>query len=133
IARSAGRFATQTAVEFSDRAWSYADLDAAVTAVAREFLALGAAKGDRIAAYGKNSDLYLILFLACARAGLIHVPVNFQLTGDELDYILANSGAEIVFADDDLIEAVNATPSGAAGRGRPGRCPRSRGWSGTRG
>ncbi|RAF72878.1 hypothetical protein DN546_32290, partial [Burkholderia multivorans] len=34
IARSAGRFATQTAVEFSDRAWSYADLDAAVTAVA---------------------------------------------------------------------------------------------------
>lgn len=118
IARSAGRFATQTAVEFSDRAWSYADLDAAVTAVAREFLALGAAKGDRIAAYGKNSDLYLILFLACARAGLIHVPVNFQLTGDELDYILANSGAEIVFADDDLIEAVNATPSGAAGQVR---------------
>ncbi|MBR7504316.1 hypothetical protein KCW65_30000, partial [Mycobacterium tuberculosis] len=48
----------------------------------------------------------------------IHVPVNFQLTGDELDYILANSGAEIVFADDDLIEAVNATPTGAAAQVR---------------
>lgn len=113
VRRSAGRFGDDTAVEFGDRTWSYRSLDAAVTAVARELVGLGAQKGDRIAAYGKNSDLYLLLYLGCARAGLIHVPVNFQLKNDELDYILDNSGAKFVFADTDLLPAVSATRSGA--------------------
>ncbi len=86
--------------------------------MARHLRELGAVKGDRIAAYGKNSDLFALLYLACARAGLIHVPVNFQLKGDELDYILGNSGAEVVFADDDLIDAVTATDNGAAAQVR---------------
>ncbi|SDS72358.1 fatty-acyl-CoA synthase [Brevibacterium siliguriense] len=116
IRRSAGRFPTSTAIEFGDRTWTYADLDAAVTAVARELARLGVAKGDRVAAYGKNSDLFVLLYLGCARAGFIHVPVNYQLKGDELDYILSNSGAEIVFADADLMSAVTSTPTGDAAR-----------------
>ncbi|WP_211977612.1 fatty acyl-CoA synthetase [Brevibacterium sp. W7.2] len=116
IRRSADRFGSRTAVEFGDRTWSYAEFDAAVTAIARELRRLGAGKGDRIAAYGRNSDLYALLYLACARAGFIHVPVNFQLTGDELDYILANSGAGIVVADSDLAEAVAATAHGGSAR-----------------
>ena len=112
IRRSAGRFPTDTAIEFGDRTWTYAELDAAVTAVARELLRLGAGKGDRVAAYGRNSDLYALLYLGCTRAGVIHVPVNYQLKDDELDYILDNAGARIVFADDDLIEAVTSTATG---------------------
>ncbi|PCC49456.1 fatty acyl-CoA synthetase [Brevibacterium aurantiacum] len=116
VRRSAGRFGNATAVEFGDRTWTYSSLDQAVTAVARELLSLGAQKGDRIAAYGKNSDLFLLLYLGCARAGLIHVPVNYQLKNDELDYILGNSGAQLVFADTDLLDAVTATPTGAGVR-----------------
>ena len=112
IRRSAGRFPTDTAIEFGDRTWTYAELDVAVTAVARELLRLGAEKGDRVAAYGRNSDLYALLYLGCARAGIIHVPVNYQLKGDELNYILDNAGARIVFADDDLIDAVTSTATG---------------------
>ena len=114
VRRSAGRFAADTAIEFADRTWTYAELDAAVTAVARELVRLGVTKGDRVAAYGKNSDLFVLLYLGCARAGFIHVPVNYQLKGDELDYILSNSGAEIVFADADLMSAVTSTPTGAS-------------------
>jgi fatty-acyl-CoA synthase len=113
IRRSAGRFPTDTAIEFGDRTWTYAELDAAVTAVARELVRHGVTKGDRVAAYGKNSDLFVLLYLGCARAGFIHVPVNYQLKNDELDYILSNSGAEIVFADADLMSAVTSTPTGA--------------------
>lgn len=114
IRRSAGRFTTDTAIEFADRTWSYAELDSAVTAVARKLVRLGVTKGDRVAAYGKNSDLFVLLYLGCARAGFIHVPVNYQLKNDELDYILSNSGAKIVFADADLMSAVTETPTGAA-------------------
>ncbi|SMY04104.1 fatty-acyl-CoA synthase [Brevibacterium sp. 239c] len=113
VRRSSGRFGNAIAVEFGDRTWTYSSLDTAVTAVARELVNLGAQKGDRVAAYGKNSDLYLLLYLGCARAGLIHVPVNYQLKNDELDYILDNSGARLVFADADLLDAVTATPTGA--------------------
>lgn len=112
IRRSARRFRTDTALRFADRTWSYEQLDAAVTALARELLARGLEPGDRVAAYGKNSDLFALAFLATVRAGLIHVPVNYQLTGDELDYILDNSGAHTVIADADFLGAVRATQRG---------------------
>ncbi|WP_344338388.1 fatty acyl-CoA synthetase [Brevibacterium salitolerans] len=113
IRRTAGRTPEATAVVFGDRTWSYRGLDDAVTALARHLLGLGLVPGDRVAAIGLNSDLYALTFLACARAGLVHVPVNFQMRGDELDYFFTDSGAKAVFADAALAEHVRATPTGA--------------------
>src|SRR5699024_1883457 len=112
IRRSAGRFPTDTAIEFGDRTWTYTELDVAVTAVARELLRLGAEKGDRVAAYGRNSDLDAMLDLGTASAEIIHVPVNYQHKCDELNYIHDNAESQIVFADDDLIDAVTSTATG---------------------
>src|SRR5699024_1752 len=53
-----------------------------------------------------------LTYLACARAGFIHVPINYQMRGDELDYFFADSGAAVVFADEALAEHVAATASG---------------------
>ena len=69
--RSARAFGPRVALRFQDRCWTYQDLDDAVTRAANHLLSLGLAKGERVAAFGKNSDAYLIAFLACARAGLI--------------------------------------------------------------
>ncbi len=87
------------ALHFSDRIWTYADLDLAAQQVAAEFIALGFIQGDRVAAYGKNSDAYLITFIACLYTGIIHVPVNFLLKGDELTYVLKQSGAKGLIYD----------------------------------
>ncbi len=92
----------QTALEYKERSWRYLELEQAVNRVANHLLAQGLKKGDRVAAYGKNSDAYLILWLACTRAGLIHVPVNFSLTERELVYVLTQSGARALFTDDSL-------------------------------
>ena len=48
----------------------------------------------------------MILWLACARAGLIHVPINYALTGEELLYILEQSGSRMLLHDTSLAEAV---------------------------
>src|SRR5699024_6037001 len=96
-----------TALIFEDREWTYAALDVAVTRAAVRLISLGAAKGDRVAAYGKNSDAYLIGYLACARAGLVHVPINFALTGQELAYLLEQSGSTLVLTDPALRSAVD--------------------------
>ncbi|MFD9821312.1 acyl-CoA synthetase [Streptomyces violascens] len=106
VRRSARRTPDRTAVRYADRAWSYAELDAAVSTAAAVLTSQGVSKDDRVATYGHNSDAYLIAFLACARAGLIHVPVNQHLTGADLAYILEQSGAALVLADAALADRV---------------------------
>ncbi|WOP38978.1 acyl-CoA synthetase [Streptomyces sp. Li-HN-5-13] len=102
LRRSARRTPARVAVEYGDRAWTYAELDDAVSRAATVLLDQGLAPGDRVGAYGHNSDAYLIAFLACARAGLVHVPVNQNLTGDDLAYIVGQSGSTLVLADEGL-------------------------------
>ncbi|GGK62764.1 fatty acyl-CoA synthetase [Amphritea balenae] len=108
LRRAAQRFADKEAVIFQQRRWTYQQLDQSVNRVANYLLQSGLHQGDRVAAYGKNSDAYLILFLACARAGIIHVPINFALVQDELLYLLGQSGAVAVFMDEDLSDNVAA-------------------------
>jgi fatty-acyl-CoA synthase len=102
VRRSAGRNPEKDAVVFGGRRWSYAEFDAGVNRVANALLARGLEKGDRVAAYGMNSDAYVLLWLGCSRAGVIHVPVNFHLAGDELLYILNQSGSKALFYDPGL-------------------------------
>lgn len=93
LRRAAGKFRDREALVFAGRGWSFRALDEATSRVARRLIDAGLQPGDRVAAYGRNSDAYLIAFLACCRAGLVHVPVNYALTGGELHYILEQSGA----------------------------------------
>ncbi len=102
FSRAASKYNNKTALHYADRQWSYQQLDQAINRVANQLIASGLEKGDRVAAYGKNSDAYLILWLACAKAGLIHVPVNFALVKGELIYILNQSGAKALFSDPSL-------------------------------
>ncbi|WP_405522403.1 acyl-CoA synthetase [Streptomyces canus] len=102
LRRSARRTPARVAVEYGERSWTYEELDDAVSRAARLLLDQGLDRGDRVGAYGHNSDAYLIGFLACARAGLVHVPVNQNLTGDDLAYIVGQSGSTLVLADPDL-------------------------------
>ena len=112
LRRSARRSPDRTALLFADRTWSYAELDAAVSRAAGVLLGRGLGKGDRVAAYGKNSDAYLIGFLACARAGLVHVPINYALTGDELRYLIEQSGSALVLVDPALADRVTEVAPG---------------------
>ncbi|MFF8844065.1 acyl-CoA synthetase [Streptomyces sp. NPDC015127] len=110
VRRSARRTPGRTAVRYAARTWTYADLDTAVSTAAAVLAGHGLRPGDRVATYGHNSDAYLIAFLACARAGLVHVPVNQNLTGDDLAYIVRQSGSSLVLADPDLAPRLPAGP-----------------------
>jgi fatty-acyl-CoA synthase len=108
LERSAARLPDKLALTFADRRWSYRELDRAAGRVAARLLGLGARPGDRIAAFGKNSDAYLLLYLGCARAGLVHVPVNFNARGDELAYLLTQPEPAAVFCDPALAATIDA-------------------------
>ena len=71
----------------------YAGLEAAIGALAGGLKARGLAAGDRVASWLPKTRLTSLLPLACARAGLIHVPVNPLLKHAQVAHILADSGA----------------------------------------
>ncbi|MCP2167056.1 fatty acyl-CoA synthetase [Goodfellowiella coeruleoviolacea] len=108
LRRGAARHPDRVALHFTDRCWTYGELDAAVSRAAAHLLSLGLSRGDRVAAYGHNSDAYLIGFLACARVGLVHVPINYNLAGGELAYLLGQSGSRAVLVDPVLADNVAA-------------------------
>ena len=54
--------------------------------------------GDRVAIAAKNAPDYIALLYGIWHAGLAAVPVNAKLHGDELAYILEQSGARVCFA-----------------------------------
>ncbi|KAE8437147.1 fatty acyl-CoA synthetase [Vreelandella piezotolerans] len=104
--RSARKYPQQLALRFAERSWSYHTLNAAANQVANALLEAGLVPGDRLAVYGKNSDAYVIAWLAAVKAGLVHVPVNFALSSEELGYILQQSGAKGVLSDASLADKV---------------------------
>ncbi len=108
LSRSAARSPDRLALTFADRAWSYAELDRAAGRVAAALLAQGLTAGDRVAAFGHNSDAYVLLYLGCAKAGLVHVPVNFNARRDELIYLLTQSEPGMAFVDPSLAEPIAA-------------------------
>ncbi|MFD8621312.1 acyl-CoA synthetase [Streptomyces sp. DSS69] len=121
LTRSARRTPERTAVRYGERAWTYGALDAAVSTAAAVLTGEHALRpGDRVASYAHNSDVYLIAFLACARAGLVHVPVNQNLTGDDLAYLLDQSGSALVLTDPDLADRIPAGRPVRALREAPG-------------
>ncbi|HEY4183218.1 MAG TPA: fatty acyl-CoA synthetase [Kofleriaceae bacterium] len=108
VTRSARRVPDAMALTFADRTWTYRQLDDASTRVAAQLLALGLRSGDRVAAFGKNSDAYVLLWLGVQKAGLVHVPINFALVGPELAYLLTQSRTSIAFGDEALRGTLDA-------------------------
>ncbi len=63
--------------------------------------AMGVEKGDRVAWLGKNAKLYFELFFACGRMGAVMVPIGWRLAPPEVRYILADTGAKVVFVGEE--------------------------------
>ncbi len=60
--------------------------------------AAGIVPGDRIAVQVEKSPEAVVLFLACARAGAIYLPLNTAYTLNELDYFIGDAEPRAVVA-----------------------------------
>ncbi|WP_171165450.1 long-chain-fatty-acid--CoA ligase [Streptomyces sp. I05A-00742] len=66
--------------------------------------AAGVGRGGRVAVVGRNSASCLEAVLAAAGAGAATAVLNWRLAPPELAYVLADSGAEVLFADAALLD-----------------------------
>jgi long-chain acyl-CoA synthetase len=78
--------------------YSYAELENAVDRVTRALAGSGVGAGVRVAACLPNDVEIVIAFLATQRLSAIWVGVNRALAVPEKAYVLADSGAELLFA-----------------------------------
>jgi acyl-CoA ligase (AMP-forming) (exosortase A-associated) len=87
-----------TALRLGARRISYAELDE-LTGRWSAWLRRNAESGSRIASWTAKGEAACILPLACARAGMVHVPVNPVLKRTQLAHILEDSGASVLIAN----------------------------------
>lgn len=89
-----------------ERAMTFRQWNARSCRLANALLGLGLAKGDRVAVVAYNCVEWLEIYAATAKAGLVAVPINFRLVGEEIRYIVENCEAAAIIVQHDLLDAV---------------------------
>lgn len=84
---------------FGDDALTLRQLHERVCRFANGLLALGVERGDRVAMMLPNHPDYVIAFLAMARIGACQVPVNVNLRGHSLEYVIRHSQLSAIVVD----------------------------------
>ncbi len=106
VRRSAARTPDALAISYEGNRYTYRELlDTALTA-AGGLAAAGVGPGDRVAVYARNSDLYVISWLATQALGAVHVPINFMLGAGEVAFILGHCEPVYALADGNLYDVL---------------------------
>ncbi|WP_417769251.1 AMP-binding protein [Stappia sp.] len=109
---------------------SYAEADRVSNRIAHALLSSGVRKGERVAVMLSNRILYPLTFLALAKIGAVHVPVNTRYTAREIAYVLQDSGASAMVIEPEYLDALASAQERASlpptvlvpdGAARPGQ------------
>jgi acyl-CoA synthetase (AMP-forming)/AMP-acid ligase II len=90
------------AIICENRCVTYAELHRRSNRIGRALVAAGARPQARVVYLGQESEHYYSLLFACAKAKTVLVPVNWRLTAPEIEYVLRDSGAQIIFAEQEF-------------------------------
>jgi fatty-acyl-CoA synthase len=92
------------AVAVDDRgvALTYSELDQRSSALADRLRTAGYTVGDRVGTLTGNSADHVVVFFACAKAGLVLVPLSWRLTTRELTAALEVADVALLLAEDEL-------------------------------
>ena len=89
----------ETALEFRGQTFTFGELDARSNRLARLLASRGLRPGDRVCVYLANCVEMIDLFLACAKSGLIFVPVNILYREREISHILRDAEPAAMISD----------------------------------
>ena len=90
------------AMRTPERAIDWAAVDSAADGLAARFVALGLRAGDRVGWLGRNRIEYPVLLLATRRARLVLVGLNWRMSREELDYVIAHADPRLIVADQEF-------------------------------
>lgn len=115
LSRQAERFPDRELLRIGDTRWTFTQARDIAAGMAARLTQGGLKPGDRVALLCGNHPGILQVYLGCAWAGLVAVPINIASRGAQLEHILKNCGATLAVCDAENLAALVAT----AGCGAP--------------
>ncbi|WP_294534487.1 malonyl-CoA synthase [uncultured Rhodoblastus sp.] len=105
----------------------YRQMLSASARYAHALTALGVEPGDRVAVQMEKSPAFVLLYLACLRAGAVFLPLNTAYTPHEVGYFLSDARPKILICDPERRDALSGAAAGSGvrlathGAGREGQ------------
>lgn len=97
-------------IVYQDERLTFAEHYRRVAGVANQLIhRFNIEKGDRVAIAMRNCPEWSVAFWAAVSVGAVVVPLNAWWTSGELEYGLADSGAKLVFVDQERLERLDQT------------------------
>ncbi|MEA3470291.1 MAG: long-chain-fatty-acid--CoA ligase [Thermodesulfobacteriota bacterium] len=105
VARNARAIPEKEGIVYGEKRYSWKEVNEKVNTVSNALLKGGLKKGDKVALWMFNSDMFVFVFYGIVKAGGVAVPVNFRLAPPEAEYIFNNCDA-VAMVFDDIFEPV---------------------------
>jgi acyl-CoA synthetase (AMP-forming)/AMP-acid ligase II len=103
LTRTASRHPHATALVDGGRRLAYAEFNALVNRFANALGARGYRRGDALAVASGNGIEFLVTYYACAKLGMVCVPINLGWRAHEVSYVLGHSGARGIVVESQLL------------------------------
>jgi acyl-CoA synthetase (AMP-forming)/AMP-acid ligase II len=106
LTRSAARAPAALALVDGDRRFTYDEFNASVNRLANALRDRGYTRGDALALMSGNAAEFLFVYYACAKLGVVCVPINLAWSGSETAYVLEHSRARAIAVETALLGGV---------------------------
>jgi long-chain acyl-CoA synthetase len=106
LTRTAAARPDQLAVVDDGRRFTYAGFNGYVNRIAHGLAGLGYERGAVLALASGNSADFLAVYYACAKLGVVCVPINLGWRPDEVAYVLGHSRARGIVVESQLVGAM---------------------------
>jgi acyl-CoA synthetase (AMP-forming)/AMP-acid ligase II len=130
IARGAAVHGDAPAIIQGERTVGFRELQSRVDELAGGLAGLGIGAGDRVCVLAQNDAAYVELYGACARQGIIAYPINWRLTGPEVERVVERAQPKMMVVDASTLPLVGDWLAGQGVRHRYQLAgPAGAGWS----
>src|SRR5689334_12314499 len=96
------------AMTYLGRTWTWSQLHDRVHRAACGLRELGIARGDVVGFLDKNHPACVEISMAAGSIGAANAIVNWRMAGDEVDYVVNDSGAKVLFVGAELMPTIEA-------------------------
>ncbi|MDB5397926.1 MAG: AMP-dependent synthetase [Rhodospirillales bacterium] len=112
LTRSAARAPRHMVIVDGDRRITYRAFNEWVNRTAHGLAGLGFARGDALALMSGNSAEFLVTYFACAKLGVVCVPINLFWRHGELAYVLDHAVVRGIVVEAALLEQLGTATEG---------------------
>lgn len=103
LEQSTSKYPNKTAVTFNKKKYTFEDIAVKANKLANYLQNIGVKRGDRVVILLGNTIETVISFWSILKAGAVVVPIGTELKPSKIEYILKDSGAQILITTNDIL------------------------------